>query len=53
MDWQIQELKDGISAIFGLYILESLNTNLALVNKCTHFIFVPVSPRRSLLMIIK
>ena len=34
-------------------IMESSNSNLACVNRCTHVIFVLVGLRRSLLMIIK
>ena len=34
-------------------ILESLNSNLACVNRRTHVIFVMVGPRRSLLMLIE
>ena len=34
-------------------IVASLNSNFACASRCTHVIFLPVGPRKSLVMIIK
>ena len=34
-------------------MLESLNSNFACGNRCTHVILLPIGPQQSLLMIIK
>ena len=38
---------------FLCYVLESLNSNFACGNGCTHVILQPIDPQQSLLMIIK
>ena len=52
MYWQIRGLKAAYRAIFVLYA-ESLNSNFACGNSCTHIILLPIGPQQSMLMLIK
>ena len=53
MHWQMQGLERQHVRQFLCCMLESLNSNFACGNMCTHVILLPIGPQQSLLMIIK
>ena len=50
--WRLT-LKAAYQAIFVFCMPESLNSNFACGNRCTHVILLPIAPQPSLLIITK